>query len=651
MHKYLLSFALLLSSSALIPNPVVAQYSGLGKSSVDPAVIQRYAPKPLAPNLTRNIEQMLDVRSPGLGMVTPDGKRMFFTWNITGTVQVWRLDGAQQFPVQMTGGQDATTIAGMTLDGKYLMLSRDQQGEENPGLYLQSTDGGSLEVIQHTPKVRTSLQYISDDSRTIYFSANDITPDSYAIYRYDLQTKKKNLIFAEKGIWWIADVWGDRQKILLAKATGNLFQEYYELDETTQKLTPILGQGEQEEYAIQFSANADEYLVLTPKFGEFRRLYRYKNRKFTPLTPEIKADVSDFDIDYRRQRILYSINDGGYSRLQAMEAQTFQAITLPDFANADHVFAGTTTRNGRYTTLGVETSTAPRLSYVYDWQTNQLTQWVLPSSPEIDTRQFVVAQLESYPARDGTSIPMFVYRSPECQQAKAIPCPVVVKFHGGPEGQSVPGFNRQAQLFVQSGFIFVEPNVRGSNGYGKSWLNADNGSDRLKVITDIEDAALYIRKNWQVNSKAPKIGILGGSYGGYAALMGMSKFAGSYDAGVSVVGISNLLTFLNNTAPYRRILRISEYGDPERDREALTALSPMTYIDRIKSSLLMIQGANDPRVPVGEALQIQTLLEKKKIPSQLVIFPDEGHGSGKRSNQVLELGYALDFFHQHLQSK
>ncbi|MFN4777339.1 MAG: alpha/beta hydrolase family protein, partial [Pseudanabaena sp.] len=183
----------------------------------------------------------------------------------------------------------------------------------------------------------------------------------------------------------------------------------------------------------------------------------------------------------------------------------------------------------------------------------------------------------------------------------------------------------------------------------KTWLNADNGRDRLKVITDIEDASIYIRKNWQINGITPKIGIVGGSYGGYSALIGMSKFAGSYDAGVSIVGISNLVTFLNNTAPYRRILRISEYGDPVKDREALIELSPVTYSDRIKSPLLIIQGANDPRVPVGEAIQIQKILEQKKIPSQLVIFPDEGHGSSKRSNQVLEIGYTLDFFKKYLQ--
>ncbi len=658
MKKRSLLAPIIFASLAFIALPLSAQYSGLGKDNLDPAILKRYAPTPLPPSVTRPIESILDVRSPGLGMVTPDGKKLFFTWGITGTVQVWRLDGAQKFPVQVTGGQESTTIAGMTPDGKYLLLSRDRQGEENPGLYLQSTDGGALEVIQHTPKVQTALQYVDNNSRVIYFSANDIKPDSYTIYRYDFQTKQKTQISGGDGIWWIADVFvnpktGDREKFLFAKATGSQSREYYDFDVKTRVTTPMLGQNEQEDYSVQYGVNVDEYLVLTPKFSEFRRLYSYKNNKFTPITPELKADIANFDIDDRRQRILYSINDGGYTRLKAIAANTLKEISLPQFDNADHIRIGSTTRNGRFTTIGVETAKAPRLSYVYDWQTNKLTQWVLPSTPEIDTSKFTAAKLETYTTRDSTAIPMFVYRSSQCEitveKPLEKPCPVIVNFHGGPEGQSTPGFNRYAQLFVNAGFIFVEPNVRGSEGYGKTWLNADNGRDRLKVITDIEDASIYIRKNWQVNGITPKIGILGGSYGGYAALMGMSKFAGSYDAGVSNVGISNLVTFLTNTAPYRRILRISEYGDPVKDRQALIDLSPVTYSDRIKAPLLIIQGANDPRVPVGEAIQIQKLLEQKKIPSQLVIFPDEGHGSSKRSNQVLEIGYTLDFFKKYLQ--
>jgi dipeptidyl aminopeptidase/acylaminoacyl peptidase len=279
--------------------------------------------------------------------------------------------------------------------------------------------------------------------------------------------------------------------------------------------------------------------------------------------------------------------------------------------------------------------------------TGQLAKWHTPSAPEIDTSKFARASLEEYPARDGTKIPMFVRRPAACDK----PCPVIVLFHGGPEGQTMPGFNTGGQLFVDAGFTLVEPNVRGSDGYGKTWLHADDGPKRLQIITDIEDVAKYVKEKWAEGGKAPKVGVAGGSYGGYSTLVAMTMFAGAYDAGASVVGISNLYTFLMNTAPYRRILRISEYGDPEKDKEALLKLSPITYIDKVASPLLLIQGATDPRVPAGEAIQIKNALDMKKIPAELIIFPDEGHGAQKRENQVLQLGHMVRFFEEHLLGK
>jgi dipeptidyl aminopeptidase/acylaminoacyl peptidase len=266
----------------------------------------------------------------------------------------------------------------------------------------------------------------------------------------------------------------------------------------------------------------------------------------------------------------------------------------------------------------------------------------------VDPTRFAAATLESYPARDGTPIPMFVRRPAACAAAAA-PCPVIVHFHGGPEGQSRPGFSPVWQLFVDAGFVVVEPNVRGSTGYGQAWLDADNGPKRLQVVTDIEDAALFVREAWAKNGTAPKVGVYGGSYGGYSALMGMTRFAGAYDAGVSSVGIANLLTFLENTAPYRRQLRISEYGDPVVDRDALVQLSPTSWVQQLKAPLMIIQGANDPRVPVGEALLMHDAARSRGVPVELMIFADEGHGASSRANQALQWGHVLRFFRQHLQ--
>lgn len=265
--------------------------------------------------------------------------------------------------------------------------------------------------------------------------------------------------------------------------------------------------------------------------------------------------------------------------------------------------------------------------------------------PEVDASAFQRATLENYPARDGTKIPMWVTRPKTCA---ADPCPVVVNFHGGPESQARPGFSRTAQIYAAAGFVFVEPNVRGSEGYGKAWRKADDGPKRLQVIGDIEDCAKYLKTAWAKSGKAPKVGVMGVSYGGYSTLMAMSRFAGAYDSGVAVVGMSNLRSFLLNTAPYRRELRISEYGDPGKDGQALEELSPTSYVDRIQSPLMIIQGVNDPRVPAGEAIQMHERLTKRGVSAPLILFADEGHGAVSRQNKVLEVGHGLRFFQDTL---
>jgi dipeptidyl aminopeptidase/acylaminoacyl peptidase len=626
--------------------PAAGGYTGLGAESVSPQEVARFAAPPLAPAVSRRIQAMLDVRGAGSGILTSKGDRMLYTTRITGTSQVWRQDGPMRFPVQLTGGEDRTSVVDIAPDDSFAVVARDAGGQENPGLYLLSLEGGPLRLIQHTPKVQTFLEFISDDSKSLYFRANDVDPASFAIYRHDVKAGKRERVFDTPGLWAIADHRGGTW--LMVKALGSTQIEIYEYELASKKLTPLLGQGEAEQYYAAYGAKPGQILVRTNKIGDFHRLYKMeKGGKLEPITPEIKFDVENFTIDHQRARIYYEVNENGYSRAHCLDAATFKPLALPKLPDADNVDISAVSNNGRFVQLGVDGSTVAPQSVVYDWQTKQATTWRVPNTPEIDTKTFAKSSLESYPARDGTKIPMLVWRPAKCDG----PCPVVVDFHGGPEGQSRAGFNGYAQLFVEAGFVLAAPNVRGSTGYGKTWLHSDNGPKRLAVITDIEDCAKYIRASWGKDGKAPKIGVVGGSYGGYSTLMAMTYFAGAYDAGVQEVGISNLMTFLMNTAPYRRILRISEYGDPVKDKDALIQLSPITHIKKIKAPLLSIQGVNDPRVPVGEALQIYKELEARKIPGGLILFPDEGHGTSKRGNQVLALGHSIAFLEKHLMGK
>jgi dipeptidyl aminopeptidase/acylaminoacyl peptidase len=631
-------------------------YAGHGAESVPPEVLAKFAPTPIPSDVSRRIQAMLDVRAPVGTRVAPDGKSLYFAWTVTGTPQIWKADGPRRFPVQLTGGEDVTRVASITPDGKWLVVSRDRKGEENPGLYLLSVDGGPLLEIQHEAKVQTQLQVVPPDGKRLYFRANDVKPDSYAIYAYDLATKKKELVFGEDGLWTAEDIRtdGGATKLLLGKATGALTKEYFEYDETAKKLVPLFGQSEKEEYDAAYGAAPGELLVQTSKFGEFRRLYRVTAPKGGPLeaaqakavTPEIAHDVSGFTIDKPKKVVYYTVNEGGYTRARAMDARTFaeKKLAFPaGFEKEDHVTFGAPSWDGRYVPVNASAARHPTTSSVWDWQTQKLVQWVVPSTPEIDTSKFAVPTLDHYVARDGTKIPMFVRRPAACNK----PCPVVVHFHGGPEGQAMAGMSTYGQIFVDAGFVWIEPNVRGSDGYGKAWLHADDGPKRLAVITDIEDAAKHVRAAFP----GSKVGVFGGSYGGYSTLVAMTKFAGAFDAGVANVGMSNLLTFLLNTAPYRRALRISEYGDPEKDKDALLELSPITHIDKVSAPLLLIQGASDPRVPIGEAIQMHAALEKRGKATKMIVFPDEGHGTQKRENKVLEIGHTLDFFEVHLEGK
>ncbi|MDQ3364930.1 MAG: prolyl oligopeptidase family serine peptidase [Myxococcota bacterium] len=627
------------------PSRAPGTYAGLGAESIAKEDIARFTAPALDPRVSRRIQAMLDVRGAGNGQITARGDRMYFTTAVTGTPQVWRQDGPMKFAIQQTGGEDRTTLVDIAPNERFVVVTRDYGGEENPGLYLMAPDGGALQVIQHTPKVQTFFEYITDDSKQLYFRANDVDPASFAIYRHDVASGKRERVFDAPGLWSIADHRGDTW--LLKKALGSTQHEIYQYDLRTRQLTPLLGQGEAEEYAVAFGARPGEILVRTNKRGDHQRVYAFAKGTLTPITPELPHDIRSFSIDRQRTRIYYSINEAGYLRLAALDARTLRPLALPKLPAADNVSLTAVSRNGRFVQLAVDGATLAPRSLVFDWQTRKLTTWRVPMTPEIDPTTFAPVTLEHYPARDGTRIPMFVRRPRTC----AAPCPVVVSFHGGPEGQSTAGFSGAAQLFVEAGFVYVEPNVRGSLGYGKRWQHADDGPKRLAVLSDIEDVARFIRTSWSKDGKAPKIGVTGGSYGGYATLMAMTYFAGAYDAGVQRVGISNFLTFLGNTAAYRRALRTSEYGDPTTDKVALTQLSPITHVAKIRAPLLSIQGVNDPRVPVGEAVQIYRELERRRIPGGLILFPDEGHSIAKRSNQVIAMGHTIAFFEQHLLGK
>ncbi len=623
-------------------------YKGHGEDSISEEIVAKFLPQKLPANETRKIEALLDIRSPGRGLITSDKKHLLFSWGVTGVRQIWKSNGPNQFPVQLTGGEDATRLLEISPNNQFAVVSRDEKGNEHPGFYYLSLSGGPLNPIYMQKKVRPRYGFVSNDSKWVYFLANDNHPVNYRLYRKNIESGEKELLLDTPGSWYIADRDEKRGILLMANLTGSRSAEFSEFNLKTKKLTPVLGQGEKESYWVKLSRKPGEYFVLTDKMRDFQTLYHYKNKKFKAIAKE-DGDIERFSLSPNKRHLTYSLNRKGYKTLKMISSSSFKPRWFPSFKSALHVTAGSFSKNSRFLPFTVSYPTRPSVNYVFDMNNGKFEQWTKSSTPEIDTTNFVKPSLEYYTTRDGTKIPMFVKRPTKCNDKTKDPCPVIVQFHGGPESQARPFFSASSQYFLNNGFVMVFPNVRGSSGYGRKWAMADDGPKRLEVLSDIEDAAIYIKKNWASNSgKSPRIGVMGGSYGGYATMMAMTKYAGAYDAGVAIVGMSSLLSFLQNTAPYRRHLRVTEYGDPEKDLDALKKLSAINYIDRARDPLLIIHGVTDPRVPVGEAYQMHQMLEKRGVKSELMLFPDEGHGVRKRKNVVLYLGHIVRFFSKQL---
>jgi dipeptidyl aminopeptidase/acylaminoacyl peptidase len=365
-------------------------------------------------------------------------------------------------------------------------------------------------------------------------------------------------------------------------------------------------------------------------------------------------DIDNLALSPDGRYLAYAVNAGGDYSLHLYDLESRMTRSAPELGDSAGVAASFFEKiifspDGRRLAFTFSCSTRTGDVHIWDLQEDLVQAVTHSSHGGLPRSAFVDPQLIHYPTFDTDEtgeprqIPAWFYK-PVVEEGERLP--VVLIMHGGPESQAQPYFSFLVQFLINNGYAVLAPNVRGSNGYGKAYSHLDDVEKRMDSVADMAYAAYWLKAQPDVDGD--KLVAYGGSYGGFMVLGALTAYPDLWAAGVNIVGISNFVTFLENTSGYRRRHREAEYGSLERDREFLEQISPLNHIDKIVAPLMIIHGENDPRVPASEARQLAAGLEEKDVPVEVLIFDDEGHGLAKLKNKLIAYPAIVDFLQKYV---
>jgi dipeptidyl aminopeptidase/acylaminoacyl peptidase len=576
----------------------------------------------------------LDSRNAFVESITEDGSAMLVSTRFANTYQlhvVRRPGGARTqvtfLPEPVEGGTFVPGAPGT------IVYATDVGGSEDTQLYrLELATGTTTRLTDGTSR---HLGFVfSEAGDQLAFAGNARNGRDMDVYVGDGRTQASAQLVVEGTGQWTPEAFSpDGKKLLVAEYVSINDSRFHVVDLATRQVTRVTPPEPVAAYrAAVFSRDGGTLYVTSDREGDFVELYELTlaTGAFRPLTRDLRWNVEEISLSPDGRTLMFTINEDGYGSLHAMDTRTRRhaPVALPGAPRG--VISGLhhAARTDRLA-FTLNAPTAPGDAYTRDGRTGRVERWTETEVGGLDRTRFVAPEPVRFRSFDGREIPCAYYRP-----AGPGPFPVVLDVHGGPEAQARPLFNPVRQYLVaRAGVAVLVPNVRGSDGYGKSYLLLDNGERREDSVRDL--GALLDWVGTRPELDAARVGIYGGSYGGYMVLAALATYPERLRAGVDMVGIANFVTFLENTAPYRRDLRRAEYGD-ERDpamRALLTRISPVTNAARIRSALFVAHGANDPRVPVGEAEQIVRAVRSNGLDAWYMLARNEGHGYDKKENR------------------
>lgn len=573
--------------------------------------------------------------------VSADGATVLFVSNMSGVSQLY-CRTADGWPHQLTHFPDGIDWYVPSHFGQLAIVGAAMGGSEKTQLILVDVVGGRLRTLTSVEEARYGSVVWSPDDRTIYFRSTVENLRDFKLYRMELESGQTLKLLDLSGINLWLDVSPDGQKLIYQHAESNFNNDIYLYDMVTGQsdyLTPHDGNVIYGSAAFSHDGRA---LHLTCNDNDrglnLRARLDLDSKRLTYLEQGSEFNVDTMSLSPDRRIVAWVENRDGFGHLRVADLETGADFPGPTL---DGVVSDLSTAGDR----AVFTFSSPRQTHdiwQWNWSSEELLQLTHSAYAGVDRSRFAGPELISYRSFDELEIPAFLYLP---QNYEGRPVPFIVYLHGGPESQFRPSFARSFQYFLLMGYGIFAPNVRGSDGYGREYLNLDNYRLRMNSVRDMKAGVDWIIEKGY--TQPGMIGITGGSYGGYMVMAGITEYPELFSAASSDVGIVNFETFLQNTSPYRRALREAEYG-PLSDPEFLRSISPIFKADRIHTPLLVIHGANDPRVPVGEARQIIAAIRSRGGVVDSLIFGDEGHGTDKVFNTQLVYRKMAVFFDKYL---
>lgn len=591
-------------------------------------------------------------RSAGLADWNPTKREMLIATRFADTPQLHLVSAPAGARRQLTFFSDAVTTGRFHPNGgDYIVFMKDIGGGEWYQLYRYDLKTGDVALLTDGKARNLMGPWSTKGDELAYMSTRRTGKDTDLWVMNPLDPKTDHLLAKLEGGGWEALDWSPDDKKILLKEELSINESYLWLvDTATGERTSLTPREAKEKISwgdAEFGKDGKGVYVTTDKDSEFHRLAYLDLAAKQPryLTTKIPWDVDGFKLSHDGRRIAFVTNEAGVSALHVRASGTETDAPLPKLPVG--VIGGLRWQHdSRELGFSIVNARGPGDVYSIDVPSGKLARWT-NSETAVKTDSFSEAELVKWKSFDGKEISGFLYRPPAAKFPGKRP--VLVVIHGGPEGQSQPTFLGRGNYYLNElGIALLYPNVRGSTGYGKTFSLLDNGSKREDTYKDIN--ALFDWISGQTNLDASRICVTGGSYGGHMTLAISTFYSDRIKCSVDIVGMSNLVTFLEHTEAYRRDLRRVEYGD-ERDpkmREILEKIAPMNHVDMIKKPMLVVAGKNDPRVPVSESVQIVAALKKEGTPVWYLMATDEGHGFRKKVNQDFQFYATVEFLKEYL---